>query len=92
MNIKKMIKNLVKDSLAQGALEKELEELKVIFKECRSCMGPGSKDINETTDLTKNSGKVFKKKNISIPVIPIADDSLEDIRITNLVSSEEKKE
>ena len=39
-------------------------------------MGAGSKDINETTDFTKNSGKAFKKKNISIPVIPIMDDSL----------------
>ena len=90
-SIKKLIKNLVKDSLAQGAIEKELEELKIIFKESRGSLGFASKDFNETTDLSKNSRKAFKKKDISIPAIPILDNSLDDLRITNSRVSEEKK-
>ena len=87
-----MIKNLVKDSSAQGTLEKELEELKAIFKESRNLTAHGSKDINDTIDLSKNGAKKIKKNNISIPVIPIMDDSMEELRITNSAVAEEKEE
>lgn len=87
-----MIKTLIKDSQAQGALEKELEELKAIFKDSRNLTAHGSKDINDTIDLSKNGAKKFKKNNISITVIPIMDDSLEDLRITNTAVAEEKGE
>ena len=90
MSIKKLIKNLVKDSLAQGTIEKELDELKAIFKQSRGNAGLASKDFNETADLSKNSKKALKKKDISIPAIPILDNSMEDPRMANSGVSEEK--
>lgn len=44
-----------------------------------------SKDINETTLFTKK-GMKSPKSNISIPVFPIYDESMDELRTTNLAA------
>lgn len=54
-------------------------------------MSTCSKDMHETTRFTKKERKILKT-NISIPVIPIYDESMDELRTTNLAPQNDKAE